>query len=135
MSRLSQNNLNILKDASIILNNLSEELITLRHSLHNEPELGWQEYKTTEKIISFLKKYNYQKFDRPLETGLIVDYYSDKNLPLIGFRADIDALPLQDEKNVAYSSKNKGVCHACGHDFHTTVACGLAVLLKIKVSE
>jgi amidohydrolase len=130
MSHLPQNNLKILKDASSILDDLLKELIKLRHSLHSEPELGWQEYETTEKIIKFLKKYNYQQFSRPLETGLIVDYHSNKNLPFIAFRADIDALPIQDEKNVTYSSQNKGVCHACGHDFHITVACGLAALLK-----
>jgi amidohydrolase len=130
MSHLPQNNLKILKDASSILDNLLKGLIKLRHSLHSEPELGWQEYETTDKIINFLKKYNYQQFNKPLETGLIVDYHPNKNLPLIGFRADIDALPIQDEKNVTYSSKNKGVCHACGHDFHITIACGLAALLK-----
>lgn len=67
-------------------------------------------------------KYKSQVF----KTGVIADVEGkDKNYT-IAIRADIDALPIQDKKDCTYSSKNKGVCHACGHDAHTTIALGIA---------
>nr|NIW97202.1 M20/M25/M40 family metallo-hydrolase [Phycisphaerae bacterium] len=107
-----------------------EELIRFREDLHRFPELSWQEFQTTEKIIEMLTKHDIHNFSRPLDTGLVVDMEFDKNAPYLLLRADIDALPIQDEKAVPYRSRNTGVCHACAHDAHTATMIGVACLVK-----
>lgn len=64
------------------------------------------------------------------ETGLIVDIKGEHPGPVVAFRADIDALPIQDTKEVSYASVNSGIAHLCGHDVHTTIAIGVALLLS-----
>ena len=66
--------------------------------------------------------------DTQLETGLVAEIGLNSG-PIIGLRADIDALPVQEETQVAYQSQHKDVMHACGHDFHTTALLGVAKLL------
>ena len=67
-----------------------------------------------------------------LETGVIAEISGNSNGPLIAIRADIDALPIQEETNLPYASKIHGRMHACGHDFHTAAIIGAAYLLKEK---
>ncbi|UCF64265.1 MAG: amidohydrolase [bacterium] len=106
------------------------DLIQLRRNLHQEPELGWLEYRTTEKIIEFLNKYKIDRIFRPLKTGLVAEIINHPDSPFIGIRADIDGLPIPDEKSVDYRSRCEGISHACGHDFHTAVVCGLAAIIQ-----
>lgn len=106
----------------------TEELdfvIQHRRHLHAHPELSMQEYETTSYIISVLEDLDVPYY-RVLETGVICELQgnSDKTL---GFRADIDALPIHEVNEVDYKSQNDHVMHACGHDGHTT-----ALLLFIK---
>ena len=70
-----------------------------------------------------------------LETGVIAEISGNRNGPLIAIRADIDALPIQEETNLPYASKIHGKMHACGHDFHTAAIIGAAYLLKEKESS
>ncbi|MCK5454042.1 MAG: amidohydrolase [Calditrichia bacterium] len=112
------------------IDNLLPELILLRRSLHQEPELGWVEYKTTEKIWSFLREKGLKKLVRPLKTGVVAEIVNDLKAPYIGIRADIDALPIRDEKTVEYHSRIEGISHACGHDIHTTILCGVAAIMR-----
>lgn len=114
-----------------IIDEFFPALITLRRALHQEPEIGFQEFKTTEKILRFLESVGCTEIERPLPTGLVAHLCFDRQLPWIALRADIDALDITDLKDVPYRSHNSGVCHACGHDVHTTILCGIAaVLLK-----
>jgi amidohydrolase len=101
------------------------DLIALRRELHAHPELGRQEFATTALLCSVLADLN----PRVLKggTGLYCDLGTDG--PLVILRADIDALPMADEKDVPYRSQNDGVCHACGHDVHTAVVVGAGLEL------
>jgi N-acetyldiaminopimelate deacetylase len=97
--------------------------IELRHALHQFPELMFQEYKTTEILLKSIQGMDNIKIFRPLETGLIAEYkVNDGNFYL--FRADIDALPIKEETNAPFASKNN-LMHACGHDVHTSILFGL----------
>ena len=135
MQKFSQEKKQVIRRVKNEVDNIFPQLIQFRRKLHRNPETAWKEFETTGNIIEFLQAYRYTKIIRPLQTGLVTDFIVDPEKPLIALRADIDALPLQDEKEVDYSSQNPGVCHACGHDVHTTVMCGVAaVLSKLNIS-
>jgi amidohydrolase len=103
-----------------------DRLLTLRRDLHAFPELGGHEVRTTERISAELVAAGLQPRILPSGTGLLCDIGDS---PVIGLRADIDALPLVDTKNVAYRSTVDGVCHACGHDVHAAVVTGAGLFL------
>jgi amidohydrolase len=109
------------------LNTHLDELITMRRQLHAHPELGMHEYKTTELLIQRLKACGLAPRILPKGTGVVVDI--GREGPIVVLRADIDALPLVDTKDVTYRSTVDGVCHACGHDAHTVIALGTALAL------
>nr|WP_263313318.1 amidohydrolase [Mammaliicoccus sp. Marseille-Q6498] len=89
-----------------------------RRYLHQHPELSMQEYETTAYIEDFLKSLEIP-YERPIATG-IIGYLEGQSNKTIAFRADIDALPIQEANDISYKSKNDNVMHACGHDGHTT---------------
>ncbi len=105
-------------------------LVEFRETLHRDPELSWQEFRTTQKIEDLLRANGIEEIRKPLDTGLIVDFVFNEAAPFVMLRADIDALPIQDKKDVPYRSKNEGVCHACGHDAHTAVMIGVGLGLQ-----
>ena len=109
-----------------ILSSMKEFLIDLRRDLHSHPELGFEEFRTMEKISSILKSLNINHKTGIAKTGIIADIEGEDKTFTVAFRADIDALPMEDKKNCSYSSKNKGKCHSCGHDVHTTILTGIA---------
>jgi len=106
-----------------LINTLSEkyfdEAIHLRRKIHSMPELSFQEHKTSELIKSFLTKNNIPFTDNWAKTGVLAVIDTMKNGKTIALRADMDALPITEETNLEFASKNKGVMHACGHDMHT----------------
>lgn len=130
MARLATKDNPLLRQVKQLIEEQFGELIEFRRSLHREPEVAWKEFRTTEKIISFLTKQGIKTISRPLDTGVVAELPSRTGLPTIALRADIDALPIRDEKNVPYQSRNEGICHACGHDVHTAVMCGVAAVLN-----
>ena len=112
------------------LDSMREFLIDLRRDIHKHPELGFEEIRTMEKISSILKSLNIKHKTKIAKTGIIADIEgADKNFT-IAFRADMDALPMddlkRDLKNCEYSSEEKGKCHACGHDVHIAILTGIA---------
>ncbi|MCZ9839115.1 M20 family metallopeptidase [Brachyspira hyodysenteriae] len=109
-----------------VLSSMKDFLIDLRRDLHAHPELGFQEFRTSEKISSILDSLNIKYRNKVAETGIIADIEGEDKDFTIAFRADIDALPMEDKKNCSYSSKNKGKCHSCGHDVHTAILTGVA---------
>jgi amidohydrolase len=105
-----------------------DELVTWRRHLHAHPELGFEEHETTAFIATVLSELGLAP--RLLEgTGVTCDLWEGDG-PLVLLRADIDALPLQDTKAVAYRSTNDGITHACGHDAHTAMLLGAAKQLR-----
>jgi amidohydrolase len=103
------------------------DLVDVRRHLHAHPELGFNEHGTTKFLVDQLISAGLKPRVLPRGTGLVVDIGSGPRT--IALRADIDALPLPDLKDVSYRSTTDGVCHACGHDAHTTVALGAALAL------
>ena len=106
------------------------DTISLRHHLHANPELSYQEYATS----AFVKKQldilgiPYQPMADTGVVGLIEG--NDPASRIVALRADMDALPIQEENEVVYKSTNKGVMHACGHDVHTSCLLGAARILQ-----
>ncbi|HUC57406.1 MAG TPA: amidohydrolase [Streptosporangiaceae bacterium] len=105
-------------------------LIDFRRDLHAHPEVGYSEHRTTSRIALLLEGAGLRPVILPKGTGLIADVGgAPDEHPVVALRADIDALPVTDEKNVSYRSRNPGACHACGHDVHTTVLLGTGLFL------
>jgi amidohydrolase len=107
------------------------EIIRVRHHLHQHPELSFKEYKTAEFIRTFLNEHDISFTDGYVETGIVASIKGE--LPGNGtfmLRADIDALPIQEENQVPYASRHEGVMHACGHDVHTANVLGALLIIK-----
>lgn len=105
-----------------------QDLVAFRRDLHMYPELGFAEYRTTQRIAERLTAAGLVPSVLPRGTGVICDVGSGDG-PTVALRADIDALALQDEKDVPYRSTVPGSCHACGHDVHTTILLGTSLFL------
>tara|TARA_B100001057_G_scaffold500684_1_gene617130 strand:- start:1460 stop:2653 length:1194 start_codon:yes stop_codon:yes gene_type:complete len=107
-----------------------------REHLHMYPELSYREHKTSAFVKTILDEIGISSFKSIGGTGVIATIYGDghkKNANCIAFRADLDALPIQEENEVSYKSKTDGIMHACGHDVHTAILLGLAeVLFRFK---
>lgn len=106
------------------------EFIEVRHHLHAHPELSYQEYETSKFVQQRLAEMDIP-FEVKATTG-VVGLIKGKNPDsrIIALRADMDALPIKEENDIPYKSKNEGVMHACGHDVHTTCLLGAAKILK-----
>lgn len=106
-----------------------EELVALRRQLHAHPELSWDEHETTALVNSRLSVAGLEPRPLDTETGLVLDLGDPATGPTVALRADMDALPLDDEKEVPYRSTVPGACHACGHDVHTAILLGTTLAL------
>ncbi|MBY3618491.1 amidohydrolase [Acinetobacter sp. CUI P1] len=113
---------------------LANQLIEVRRNLHREPELAYEEFKTTEKLREWLTHANIHILDLPLQTGLIAEI-GQGNGPVVAIRCDIDALPIEEQTGLPFASEIPGKMHACGHDFHSATILGAALLLKARESE
>lgn len=108
----------------------ANEFIEVRHQLHSNPELSYQEFETSAFVQKKLTEFGIS-FEVKAVTGvvgLITGKNPDKKVTAL--RADMDALPITEENDVPYRSKNNGVMHACGHDVHTTCLLGAAKILN-----
>lgn len=106
------------------------EFIGIRHHLHAHPELSYQEYETSKFVQDKLFELGIP-FEIKATTGVIALIKGrNPNSRIIALRADMDALPIQEENEVPYKSTNDGVMHACGHDVHTTCLLGAAKILN-----
>lgn len=123
-------NINLMNEAQ----ELKDLLVALRRDFHENPELGFEEWRTSGKIKEFLTNegIEYRETAKTGVCGIIKGTLKDdsKKDRCIALRADIDGLPMDDKKTCSYSSKVKGRMHACGHDAHTTILLGAAKLLS-----
>ena len=108
---------------------LAQLLVTIRRHLHMHPEVGMNEHDTSHFIRTTLEAYGLDVHGPVAGTGLFVDIEGEQAGGAVGYRADIDALPAQDQKHVPYRSKTPNVAHLCGHDAHTAIAIGVALVL------
>lgn len=98
-----------------------DDIIAFRRDLHQNPELAFQEKRTSNLVVSHLASYGYQVFHGIAGTGIVATLKKGEGSRIIGLRADMDALPITEATSLDYASRNKGVMHACGHDGHTAI--------------
>ena len=111
------------------------EFVEVRHHLHSNPELSYQEFNTSKFIQNKLKEFGVS-YTVLATTGVVaVVEGNNPQSRIIALRADMDALPIQEENNVPYKSTVNGVMHACGHDVHTTCLLGAAKILNELKTE
>ena len=108
----------------------AEEMIQTRRQIHQHPELSNQEFKTTALIKERLAEYGIEIVDIGMETGAVGILRGKNPGKTIALREDIDALPMQENTGLPYASQIDGVCHACGHDIHTTTLIYAAKILS-----
>ena len=113
---------------------LFEKLVYVRRTLHQHPELSGREKKTAQTIANFVKNLGITQCHKVAETGVLADIPGTPEIPCVVIRADIDALPIQEETGLEFSSIRHGVMHACGHDGHTAMVLGAASLLREEPS-
>jgi len=109
---------------------LRDFIVNTRREFHMYPELAFQEKRTSEKVAEVLEKLGFQVRRNVGKTGVVGLLVRNPNRPTVALRADMDALPLQELKETPYKSKVPGVMHACGHDAHTAMLLGAAVVLS-----
>lgn len=108
---------------------LQQQLVSWRREFHMHPELGFQEHVTSSIVEQHVRKLGLEVMTNIGGTGVVAILRGKQRGPVIGLRADMDALPIQEENNHAYRSKINGVAHLCGHDGHTSMLMGAAQLL------
>ena len=108
----------------------AETLTAIRRDLHAHPELGFEEVRTAGVVADKLREYGVDEIETGIgKTGVVAVIKGSRPGRRIGLRADMDALPIHEQTNLPYASKNAGVMHACGHDSHTTMLLGAAKYL------
>jgi len=109
---------------------LQPELVAWRRQLHKKPELGFREQLTAAFIAQKLEEWGIEHQTGIAQTGIVAVIRGDRPGAVLGIRADMDALPIQEENDVPYKSQHDGMMHACGHDGHVTIALGTAYYLS-----
>jgi amidohydrolase len=123
---------NSVLDIDVLVSGLEDEVKDLRRDFHMYPELGFQEFRTAEKIEEYLKNLGL-KPERVADTGVVSVLEGGGSGPTLLLRADMDALPVTEENKIPYASLNNGIMHACGHDAHMAILLGAAkILVKYK---
>ncbi len=108
----------------------SGELISLRREIHSNPEVAFNEFETTELLFKRLKQKGIKNVKRITKTGLYALIIGSNKGKCAALRADIDALPIQENTGLKFASKNPGIMHACGHDSHSAMVFGAALILN-----
>lgn len=109
---------------------LQPQLVEWRRRLHQRPELGFREQLTAAFIAQKLQEWGIDHQTGVAQTGVVATLTGTKPGPVLAIRADMDALPIQEENDVPYRSQHEGQMHACGHDGHTAIALGTAYYLS-----
>ena len=119
-------------------NALSGKITELRRKFHANPELPWLEVETSLFVEEYLRKLGLENIRRGFDgtqSGVVADLKGGKPGRCVALRADIDALPLEEENDIPYKSTHSGVMHACGHDAHTAILLGVAEILSSMKHE
>lgn len=117
-------------DLNQLASELKEQVITWRRYLHQNPELSFHEEKTAQFIYDTLQSFGNLEISRPTKTSVMARLIGPVPGKTLAIRADMDALPIQEENTFEFASKNPGVMHACGHDGHTAMLLGTAKILS-----
>lgn len=111
------------------IDEINGRIIAIRQDLHAHPELSGQEEHTKYLVKGILEANGYKIKESDKHFGLIADLVIDKNAKTVAIRADMDALPIEEQTEKPYTSREKGIMHACGHDSHTAIALGTAIVM------
>jgi len=114
---------------------LAPELVALRKTLHQHPELAFEEHETAKAVTGFLERLRIPYKAGVGRTGVVAILEGAKPGRTIGIRADMDALPIHEQTGLAFASRVPGKMHACGHDVHTVIALGVAAALSEMRAE
>lgn len=114
---------------------ISEQIIQWRRAIHQYPELSYEEYETARFVEQQLKQMPHLQLERMTKTSVVATLKGEKAGKCIALRADMDALPIQEETDVPFQSKVAGVMHSCGHDAHTAMLLGAAKVLSEKGTQ
>ncbi|QOR34093.1 amidohydrolase [Clostridium sp. 'deep sea'] len=111
---------------------IKDKLVEIRRKIHKYPEIGLEEFRTADLVAKYLSKLGLEVTKGIANTGVVAVIKGVGKGPTIALRADMDALPIQEQNNHSYVSLVKGKMHACGHDGHTAILLGVAKLLTVK---
>lgn len=111
------------------IDEINGRIIAIRQDLHAHPELSGQEEHTKYLVKGILEANGYKIKESDKHFGLIADLVIDENAKTVAIRADMDALPIEEQTEKPYTSREKGIMHACGHDSHTAIALGAAIAI------
>lgn len=117
------------------ISSIREKMISVRRDIHANPELSNREFRTSKLVAENLRKLGIDVREKVAKTGVVGILWKGEKYPTVALRADMDALPIEEKNDVEYRSKVKGVMHACGHDFHTTILLGTAEVLSNLKNE
>ncbi len=112
-----------------LVDKFHDDVVAMRRHLHQFPELSFEEYDTSKYIEEQLQRFGITSYRKSINTGIVVSL-GDRSKPTLYLRADIDALPIQENSKAEYGSKREGIMHACGHDVHTATLLGALQILK-----
>jgi amidohydrolase len=115
--------------ADALIRDIAEEVILWRRYLHEHPELSFYEEKTAQFVYDTLSSFGGLELSRPTKNSVMARLVGKQPGKTLAIRADMDALPIQEENVFEFASKNPGVMHACGHDGHTAMLLGCAKVL------
>lgn len=122
-----------LQIANILTGEIIDEITSFRRHFHQYPELSFQEHKTSETIRGILDRWKIEYTFPHVETGIVARIKGDHPGKRIALRADMDALPINEETDLEFASKHRGIMHACGHDMHMASLLGtIRVLNQLK---
>lgn len=107
-----------------------DEIIQIRRTIHQNPELPNREFETAALVSEHLKKLGIEVYENVAHTGVVGILNGRNPGRVVALRGDMDALPIQEETDLPFKSQNDGVMHACGHDFHTAILLGAAKVLS-----
>ena len=123
-------------EITTLIDGIRDEIVDLRHEILRHPELGYEEHGTAERVLAQLDRIEGLDIRSGVaETGIVATLGSDKPGPCVAFRADMDALPIEETGDVPYKSTVAGKMHACGHDGHTSCLAGAARVLSQMADE
>ena len=108
---------------------INEKVVHIRHDLHMHPELSGHEEHTKYLVKGILEASGYEIKESDRHYGLVADLRVDEDAKTVAIRADMDALPIEEQTQKPYASREQGIMHACGHDSHTAIALGTAIAM------
>jgi amidohydrolase len=117
------------------INEMRDWLVEIRRTIHMHPELGFEEVETSRLVSEWLERFGLQVKKGVAKTGVVGILRGKKPGKTVAVRADMDALPIEEANSVPYASKIKGKMHACGHDAHTAMLLGAAMILSEEAKD